>query len=144
MISNISEPFEDDHSRVSEGIAIRATLRLKLPLGPIDIWGGITGGTYSSTVRYTELVDADIFNSYSIGLIGASYMAGINYLIKDKKENTRASVTFFADFLGPKIKENIVNTVNLDWNFENPIGNRVMSPVRFGLSIGIHLLPKEL
>ncbi len=36
---------------VSEVYVIRATAKLKLPLGPINLWAGITAGTYTSTQK---------------------------------------------------------------------------------------------
>lgn len=136
--SNLTEPFENDNNRVSEVYVIRATIRLKLPLGPINIWAGITGGSYTSTVRFTERDEVSFFNSASKTLIAPSYQTGIDFMIKNKQEEDIFSITFFADFSSPKMEESIYDTVVSGWDFTVPEGNSVISPVRFGLAIGIH------
>lgn len=136
--SNLTDPFDADHQRVSEVYVIRATVRLKLPLGPVHLWVGITGGSYSSTVRYTERAEVSFFNSSSKTLIAPSYQTGLDLMIRNKQEGDVLSITFFADFASPKMAESMYDTVVSGWDFSVPEGNRVISPVRFGLALGIH------
>lgn len=136
--SELTDPFEEDHERVSEVYVIRACLRIKLPLGPVSLWGGITGGSYTSTVRYTERDAVTFFNSASKTLVAPSYQAGLDFMIRNKQDKDILSFTFYADFTSPKIEESIYDVVVSGWDFEAIGGNKVISPVRFGLAIGIH------
>lgn len=137
-LSEMTEPFVADHQRVSEVYVIRAAIRLKLPLGPVNFWVGITGGTYTSTVRYTERDEVSFFNSSSKTLIAPSYQTGVDLMIRNHKKEDVLSMTFFADFSSPKMEESMYDTVFPGWDFSVPEGNHVISPVRFGLAIGIH------
>ncbi len=135
---DLTDPFDEDHNRISEVYVIRACVRLKLPLGPINLWGGITGGSYTSTVRYTEREDLTFINSATKTLIAPSYQVGMDFMIRNKEGKDILSFTFYADFSSPKMEESIYDTVVSGWDFETIGGNKVISPVRFGLAIGLH------
>ncbi len=132
------DPFEVNHRRVSEVYVIRATLRLKAPLGPVKLWVGITGGSYTSTVRFTEREEVNFFNSSSKTLIALSYQTGLDLMIRAKQKDDVLSITLFADFAGPKMEESMYDVIVQGWDFSVPEGNRVISPVRFGIAVGIH------
>lgn len=132
-------PFEEAHDRVSDVITIRGIIRLKLPLGPINVWAAITGGTYSSSVRFTDQDETTFFNSTSKTLIAPSYMAGLDLVIRNNQKKDVLSFTLFADFSSPRMEEKFFDVVIPGWDFAVPEGNNVISPVRFGLSVGIHL-----
>ena len=136
--STLTEPFDTDHNRVSEVYVIRATVRLKIPMGPVNIWAGITGGSYTSTVRLTDREEVSFLNSASKTLIAPSYQAGIDVVLKNKQKEDVLSLTFFVDFSSPKMEESMYDTVIEGWDFAVSEGNNVISPVRFGLAIGIH------
>ncbi len=137
--SYYTDPFDTDHNRVSEIIIIRATARLKLPLGPVNLWAGIAAGTYTSTLRLTNREDMSIFNSARATLVAPSYQGGIDILFKDSQKRERVSITFFAEFHSPTMEENFYDTVIEGWSFYLPDGNKVISPFRTGVSLGIHI-----
>ncbi|MCF8226408.1 MAG: hypothetical protein K9J30_11080 [Bacteroidales bacterium] len=135
--------FEKDHNRVSETLVIRATARLKWPLGPVKLWGGLAGGTYSSTVRFTDRDKTSAINSTSRNQLGLSYQAGMDLMIKNKLEKDILSVTLFADFASPRMEEKMLDAIETGWMFEYPGGNKVISPVRIGIAFNVHLTEKK-
>ena len=56
----------------------------------------------------------------------------------NKEHKDVLSITMFADFSSPKLEESFYDTVVSGWDFAVPDGNMVISPVRFGIAIGIH------
>jgi hypothetical protein len=136
--SDLTDPFDEDQNRVSEVYVIRACVRLKLPLGPVRLWGGIAGGSYTSTVRYTGREAVTFFNSATKTLIAPSYQLGMDFMIHNKRDKDILSFTFYADFSSPKMEESIYDAVVSGWDFEAIGGNKVISPVRIGLAIGFH------
>lgn len=136
--SNYTETFDENNKRVCEVYAIRASVRLKLPAGPMKFWLGLCGGSYTSTVRYTERDEMNFFNSARKTLIAPSYQAGLDIMIRNKQDEDAFSITLYADFGGPVIEEALYDVVISGWDFSVPEGNRVVSPVKFGLALAIH------
>jgi hypothetical protein len=133
-----TDVFSSDINRVSEVIAIRASIRYKIPAGNFQFWGGIAPGTFSSKVYFSESGFNDALKTYVQTSAGLSFQAGVNLIVKNAQGKDMLRFSFYSDFSSPKIEEKMIGLFKPSWKFINSDGNYAISPVRFGFAIGIH------
>ncbi len=126
-----------DIDRISEVFSIRATVRYKIPAGKLQFWGGVSPGTYSSKIEFTDENTIEVFRVFRETSLGVNLETGMDFLVKNKKGKEILMFTLFSDISGPRIEENMNNLFKTTWKFENTDGNNVVNPIRLGFAIGI-------
>lgn len=132
-----TDVFANDINRVSEVLSFRASIRYKIPIGKLQLWGGIAPGTFSSRIYFDEK-GSGTPKEYRETRFGMSYQAGFSFQTKDSKGADMLRFTFFADFSGPKVEERFISLFKPGWKFINTDKNYIVNPVRIGLAVGIH------
>ena len=136
-VSYFTSLFEYDVNRVCKVISVRASFRYKIPAGKINFWGGVSPGTYSSIIEYTDEKTPKPFRTKRITSLGVNFEAGIDFPFQNKKGNELFMLSFFCDFSGPMIDDSMNNLFKPGWKYINTEKNYVVNPVRLGFAIGI-------
>jgi len=138
-ISDVTDfAFTTDLNRVSEVIAIRATVRYKIPVGNFQFWGGVAPGTFSSKVYFSQGGFNESIKTYMQTSAGLTFQAGINLMVKNSVGKDLMRFSFYSDFSSPLIEEKLIGLFKPTWKFINTDKNYAISPVRFGFAVGIH------
>jgi len=136
--SLLTEIFEEDIIRASAVISIRALIKYKIEIKNINLWLGIAGGTFSTVIDYSYSKNTKPNYTYRQNAFGASYLAGIYILNKDKEGKDKFGITLFGDIAGPTVNEFFINLFESGWTYNNPGGNHPMNPVRIGVALNVY------
>lgn len=135
--SYFTEVFENDVDRISEVFSFHATVRYKIPAGKFQFWAGLSPGTFSSKINFSDKQSTIPHGIYRETSLGLKFETGIDFMIKNRTGREVLLFTIFSDFYGPGIEEKMISLFNSGWKFINTEGNNVVNPVRLGFSLGI-------
>ncbi len=134
--------FTDEYTynidRVNNVYSIRTFARYNLNFKPMNFWVAVFVGTFSSAINYKAQGQSEALGNFNHTSLGANGQAGLDYIINDEAGNAKYSITVFADFLSPKMSETIFSIFQNSWYYNTGAENYVVSPVRFGLMLGLH------
>jgi hypothetical protein len=132
--------FNYEIDRTGDAIVIRALIRYKIPVGNFRIWIGAAPGTFSSKVYFLDKGSMKPSGStFRATSPGVSFQAGLDYVIKNQRDENVLLFSMFSDFSGPRINESMFSLFNKpNWRYSNQEGNYVVNPFRIGFAIGFH------
>ncbi len=136
--TSISGPYPYSINRQNSVYSIRTFARYNVNFKPMNFWIAGFAGTFSSSIKYTgegQTEDEGTFNATSLGV---NFQTGIDLGFYDKMGRLRSSLTLFADFLSPHISESIFGLFEDNWLYKPEDKTIVISPVRFGVMLGLH------
>ncbi len=115
--------------------SLRVGPKLDFPLKNGLLWVGAGVGVYNWRVSYGTLDKAKTYGTASGSVTGLTYLAGIDaYLVRTRKDMVVISV--FVDLASPVAYPKIEDLFLDGWTWDNVGGSHVVTPYRFGLSLG--------
>ncbi|MFZ5939391.1 MAG: hypothetical protein ACOYXB_02350 [Bacteroidota bacterium] len=133
-----TDPYAYNVDRINNVYAIRIFSRYNFNFSPFNYWIAVYAGTYSSNIIYQGEGQSDPEGSYNHTSLGVNGQTGLDYVISDELGRARFSFTLFAEFLSPRVSESIFGLFENNWYYISDADNYVVSPIRFGVMIGIH------
>lgn len=133
-----TEVFDEDVVRTSNVMTVKALIKYKYNIQNINLWIGLTGGTFSSAIDYSGSNGSNTYGTSHLTALGLSYLAGIDIIKKNNEGEDVFGITIFSDISSPMIYDKYISLFKPGWIYDNPSGNYSINPFRVGLSLNIY------
>lgn len=130
--------FDEDVLRTSNVVAIRAAIKYNYSIQNVNVWIGITGGTYSSAIDFSNNNGSNSYGASHLTALGLSYLLGIDLIKENEEGDDVFGISIFTDISSPVIYDKYISLFNPGWIYDNPAGNHSVNPSRVGLSFNIY------
>jgi hypothetical protein len=127
-------PFSEDAYYTMDTFGARVGAKLAFPIGNMIPWIGAGYGYYNWTVDYGTKDREGTWGSASGEVWGPTVLGGVMFNLFPNDPDPML-ISLMVDAMSPVAYPIIENLFRDGWTWDNPGGNHVMGPYRFGVQI---------